>query len=171
MDNRLASLYPRFKQKWIENDDEKEEALLVLQTHVTSRLGSFQKDCSSSNNTDDDNGSLAKEPKLFDFIAEGSKKKKPKNSRREVKIYFAEDILHFDKDPLTFWKKKLEELPTLAVLAKEFLGLAATSAPAERLFSIAGNFYTAKQNLLGTDTFCSLMFIKCDSTIYEKVKL
>ena len=135
MDNRLASLLdPRFKQKWIENDDEKEEALRVLQTHVTSRLGSFQEDCISSNSTDDDNGSLAKEPKLFNFIAEGSKKKKLKNSRREVEIYFAEDILQFDEDPLTFWKKKSEELPTLAVLAKEFLGLTTTSAPAERLF-------------------------------------
>ena len=74
----------------------------MLQTHVTSRLGSFQEDCSSSNSTDDYNGRLAKEPKLFDFIAEGSKKKKPKNSRREVEIYFAEDILHFDEVPLTF---------------------------------------------------------------------
>ena len=146
MDNRLASLlHPRFKQKWIENDDEKEEALQVLQMHVTSRLGPFQEDCSSSNSTDDDNGSLAKKPKLFDFIAEGSKKKTSKNSGREIEIYFAEDILHFDEDPLTFWKKKSEELPTLAVLAKEFLELTATSAPAERLFSIAGNFYTAKK--------------------------
>ena len=169
MDNRLASLlHPRFKQKWIENDDEKEEALRVLQMHVTSRLGPFQEDCSSSSSTDDDNGSLAKKPKLFDFIAEGSKKKTPKNSGREIEIYFAEDILHFDEDPLTFWKKKSEELPTLAVLAKEFLGLTATSTPAERLLSIAGNFYTAKKNLLGTDTFHSLMFIKCNSNIYDK---
>ena len=139
----------------------------------TSQVGLafFQEDCSSSISRDDDNGSLAKEPKLFDFIAKGSKMKKTKNSRREVEIYFAEDTLHFDEDPLTFWKKKSEELPTLAVLAKEFLGLTATSAPAERLFSIAGNFYTAKRNLLGTDTFCNLMFIKCNSTIHEKVKL
>ena len=84
IDNRLASLlHARFKQKWIENDDEK-EALRVLQMHVTSRLGPFREDCSSSNSTDDDNGSLAKKPKLFDFIAEGSKKKTPKNSGREI---------------------------------------------------------------------------------------
>ena len=37
MDNRLASLDPRFKQKWIENDDEKEEALRVLKR--TSQVG------------------------------------------------------------------------------------------------------------------------------------
>ena len=150
MDNRLASLlHQRFKQKWIENDDEKEEALRVLQMHITSGLGPFQEDCSSSNSTVDDNGSLAKKPKLFDFIAEGSKTKTPKNSGREIEFYFDEDILHFDEDPLIFRKKKSEELPTLAVLAKEFLGLTATSAPAERLFSIAGNFYTAKKKFTG----------------------
>ena len=111
MDNKRASLLdPKFKQKWIEKDNKK-EALRVLQMHVTSRLGPFQEDCSSSNSTDDDNGSLAKKPKLFDFIAEGLKKKKPKNSGREIEIYFAEDILHFDKGSLTFWKKKSEELP------------------------------------------------------------
>ena len=42
MDNRLAFLlHPKFKQKWIENNDEK-EALWVLQMHVTSRLGLSQ---------------------------------------------------------------------------------------------------------------------------------
>ena len=69
--------------------------------HVTSRLGPFQEDCISSNSTDDDNRGLAKKPKLIDFVAENSKKKKPKNSGK-VEIYFPEDILHFDEDPLTF---------------------------------------------------------------------
>ena len=142
--------------------------------HVTSRLGSFQEDCSSSNSTDDDNGSLAKKPKLFDFIAEGSKKKKPKYSGREVEIYFAEDIFHFDEDPLLdlFWKKKIRRtFHTGCVSQKIFGTITATSEPAERLFSIAGNFYIAKRNLLGTDSFHSLMFIKYNLTIYEKVKL
>ena len=82
MDNRLASLLnSRFKQKWIENDDKK-EALQVLQMHVTSRLGPFQEDCSSSNSTDDDNGSLAKNPKLFDLL---QKTRKRKNLRIQKK--------------------------------------------------------------------------------------
>ena len=153
VDNRLAFLHdPKFKQKWIENDVEK-EALRVLQMHVTSRLGPFQEDCSSSNSTDDDNGSLSKKPKLFDFIVEGSKKKKPKNSGRKVEIYFSEDSCTLIKI-ISFWKKK-SELLILAVLAKEFLGLTATSAPAEKLFSIAKNFYTAKRNLLGTYRYFS----------------
>ncbi|CAK8690435.1 unnamed protein product [Clavelina lepadiformis] len=45
--------------------------------------------------------------------------------------------MHFDEDPLMYWKKKSEELPTLATLAKDYLGLTATSAPSERISSIA----------------------------------
>ena len=138
--------------------------------HVTSRLGPFQEDCSSSNSTDDYNGSFTKKPKLFHFNAEGSKKKKPKNSGREVEIYFAEDILHFDEDPLTFWKKKIRRTSHTGCVSQRIFGTI-TATSAERLFSIAGNFYTAKRNLLGTNSFHSLMFFKCNSTIYEKVKL
>ena len=40
-DNRLASLPdPRFKNSWIEDDVEIEEAKRLLKTHVASRLGS-----------------------------------------------------------------------------------------------------------------------------------
>ena len=78
---------------------------------------------------------------------------------------------YFEEDPLMYWKKKLEELITLAALAKEYLGLTATSTSSERLFLIAGNFYTTRKNLLGTDTFRNLMFMKCNSNIYDKVKL
>ena len=70
-----------------------------------------------------------------------------------------------------YWKKKSEELPTLNALAKEYLGPTVTYALSERLFSIAGNFYTAKRNLLGKITFRNLMFIKCNSNRYDKVKL
>ena len=68
-------------------------------------------------------------PRLFGFIAAGSKKRKPSNSVREMERYFKEEIIHFDDDPLMYWKKKSEELPTLAALAKEYLGPAVTSAP------------------------------------------
>ena len=91
--------------------------------HVTSRFGPFQEDCSSSNSTDDDNRSLAKSQSYLTSLQKARKRNNPKHSGKEVQIYFAEDILHFDEDPLTFWKKKSEELPTLAMLAKEFLGL------------------------------------------------
>ena len=164
IDNRLASLLdPKFKHKWIEDGVEK-EAMHMPQAH-----GQCEED-SSSISTDDENESLAKKPRLFGFIAAGSKKRKPSNSVKEVERYFEEEIIQFDEDPLMYWKKK-SELPSLAALAKKYGGLTAASAPSERLFSIAGNFYTARRNLLGTDTFRNLMFMKCNSNTYDKVKL
>jgi len=70
-----------------------------------------------------------------------------------------------------YWKKKSEEFPTHASLAKDYLGLTAISAPSERVFSIVGNFYTARRNSLGSETFRSLMFIKCNPTVFEQEKM
>ena len=72
--------------------------------HVTSRLGQYEED-SSSTSTDDENEILAKKPRPFGFIAAGSKKRKPSISVREVERYFEEEIIHFDDDPLMYWKK------------------------------------------------------------------
>ena len=123
----------------------------LLQVHVTSGLGQCEED-SSSTSTDNENKILAKNPRLFGFVAAGSKKKKkPSNSVRKMERYFEEEIIHFDHDPLMYWKKK-SELSTLSASAKkEYLGLTATSAP--------------------SNTFRNLMFIKCNSNMYDKVKL
>jgi len=171
LDNKLATLLdPRFKNKWIEEAEEKEEATSLLKTHVASRLGTDETQ--SSNSSTEDENIPSKKPKIFDFMSSGVEKKKRKNSVCEVQSYLEEDVMPFDEDPLLYWKRNKEKLPTLAKLAKEYLGLTATSAPAERLFSIAGNFYTAKRNLLGPNTFRSLVFIKCNEDLYdENVKL
>ncbi|XP_076806287.1 zinc finger BED domain-containing protein 4-like [Clavelina lepadiformis] len=82
-ENRIASLLdPRFKNSWIKDDVEKEEAIRLLKTHVASRLG---KDDEESCSTEDENP--AKKPKLFNFMAEGLKKKRPRNSISEVDSY------------------------------------------------------------------------------------
>ena len=57
----------------------------------------------------------------------------------------------------------------LSLLAREYVRCAATSALSERIFSITGNFYTSDQSLLGTATFRSLMFIKCNQSLYDKI--
>ena len=41
-------------------------------------------------------------------------------------------------DPAKYWRENQEKYPFLAMLAKEVLGVPSSSAPVERLFSIAG---------------------------------
>ena len=139
----------------------------VLQAHVISSLGH----CEEKNIAAPAQMMKRKAlPKSLGYLAllhhvQKREKLQQPNSVKEVERYFEED-------PLMHWKKKSEKLPTLAVLGKEYLGLTATYASSERRFSIAENFYTARRNLLGTDTFRNLMFMKCNSNLYDnKVKL
>ena len=46
-----------------------------------------------------------------------------------------------DTDILEWWAAQEEKFPHLSVMAMQYLGIPATSASAERLFSIAGRVY------------------------------
>jgi hypothetical protein len=50
-------------------------------------------------------------------------------------------------------------LPYMAILARKFLCVPATSAPAERLFSSAGNTQTKKRNRLICDNLEKLVYL------------
>ena len=106
IENRLASLPdPRFKDKWIEDNVQKKEAMRLLQVQGHSRLGPCEED-SSSTSTDHENKIFDKKPSIFGFVAAGSKKRKPSNSVRAVERYFEEKIIDFDYNSIMYWKKK-----------------------------------------------------------------
>jgi hypothetical protein len=47
-------------------------------------------------------------------------------------------------DPLAWWKTQAETYPRLTALARNVLAIPATSTPAERVFSTAGNLIGPK---------------------------
>ena len=69
----------------------------------------------------------------------------------------------FDKSgslsPLDWWKEKSGLLPNLALLAKKYLCIPATSAPVERVFSRAGLTISKKRNALNCDVASDLIFL------------
>lgn len=65
-----------------------------------------------------------------------------------------------DESPLVFWRKHCDTLPLLAGAARVFLALPASSAPAERVFSIAGQFNTRKANRTAGETLRDILVIK-----------
>ena len=58
-----------------------------------------------------------------------------------------------------FWKKNEDKFPVLYNLAKKHLCVQATSAPSERVFSIASRIITKQRNRLHPDIAGSLMFV------------
>lgn len=68
---------------------------------------------------------------------------------KELESYFNEPKLKEDMNPLTdFWKNKESCYPRLAVLAKKYLCVQATSTPSERVFSKMNNVVSKKRSKL-----------------------
>jgi hypothetical protein len=62
-------------------------------------------------------------------------------------------------NPLEWWKLKQHQFPLLAALAKKYLGIPATSAPSERVFSTAGLTIANMRSRLLPDTAAELVFL------------
>ncbi|EGZ17775.1 hypothetical protein PHYSODRAFT_500421 [Phytophthora sojae] len=66
-----------------------------------------------------------------------------------------------DKPPsaLSWWKQNHSKFPTIAVLARKWLGCIATSVPLERAFSTAGNTVTKRRCSLKASTVRDIVFM------------
>ena len=56
----------------------------------------------------------------------------------------------YDIDPMEFWKTEQLHYPGVAMLARNYLAIPASSATVERVFSRAGNAMTKKRTRLST---------------------
>ncbi|XP_037118152.1 E3 SUMO-protein ligase ZBED1-like [Syngnathus acus] len=83
--------------------------------------------------------------------------------QKEVLQYFGEQPLSKKENPLPWWRTNAARYPTLAKLAKSFLGIPATSTSSERLFSTAGN--TKRRASLGSEQVDMLTFLHCNHTL------
>ncbi len=63
-------------------------------------------------------------------------------------------------DALKFWKQNEKKFPKLAKLARQFLSVPASSAPVERLFSIAGAIARARRSNLTAKNIKALIMFK-----------
>jgi hypothetical protein len=62
-------------------------------------------------------------------------------------------------DPLVWWKQNQMSYPILARLAMIYLAVQATSAPSERVFSLASRIITNKRNRLNPDMAGKMLFV------------
>jgi hypothetical protein len=64
-------------------------------------------------------------------------------------------------DPLSWWKLHAVTYPKLAILARRYLAIPASSAASERLFSKLKLTATAQRQALKPETLCMLLFVTC----------
>ncbi|KAM3837993.1 E3 SUMO-protein ligase ZBED1-like [Diretmus argenteus] len=85
--------------------------------------------------------------------------------RHEVQRYFTERPLDKNKDPLEWWRENEKAFPTLSNVAKSVLCIPATSTPAERIFSAAGNICSQKRASLTPEHVEMLTFLTLNSKL------
>jgi hypothetical protein len=83
----------------------------------------------------------------------------------ELLLYKWEQHLPLKKDdesfnnPLDWWRLKEQQYPLLAAMARKVIAIPATSAPSERVFSVAGITIAKERSKLGgMKRVCSLGF-------------
>lgn len=69
-------------------------------------------------------------------------------------------------DTLSFWKLNEVRFKDLSKLAKKYLGVQASSAAVERMFSIAGHIFQAKRRKMGVDLFSIIVFLKLNEKLF-----
>jgi hypothetical protein len=74
--------------------------------------------------------------------------------------YFESVNSYKEKCPLDFWKMHEEKYKPLAQLAKIYLGVPASSASVERIFSISGHILSSKRASMSVRLFANLVFLK-----------
>ena len=107
-----------------------------------------------------------KKPKvLFDFMAEPEPTHGCSNVE-DIDRYLSSPCQPMETDPAKFWKENENEYgQSLLRMAKEILSIPSSSAPVERLFSIAGKVFTPSRCRLQDSRFEQLMFIRCNNSI------
>lgn len=73
-----------------------------------------------------------------------------------------------DIDILAFWRVQSvdKRFSKLALLAKKYLGVPASSASVERLFSIAGHIFSSKRRRASAQLLANQVFLKTNEEFF-----
>ncbi len=159
-------LDPRFKLLWCKDSDEKKEMKTMI-INLASSFSSAKESITQIKPENDDNQPPKKKKRVFLFMEQQHQLPKETSHELEISKYLEEPIVDHKTDPLEYWKSKSEQFPILSAIAEATLAVPASSAPVERLFSIAGKVFRPDRCRLSDATFESLMFIRCNKHLKQ----
>ena len=74
----------------------------------------------------------------------------------------------YEENPLIWWKSNQMLYPTLAVLARKYLAVQATSAPSERIFSRASRIISNLRTSLDPDIAGKIFYVSENIGWYDR---
>ena len=83
---------------------------------------------------------------------------------------YMDGLLLVDSNPLVWWKKYAATFPYFTQVTRSYLSMSDTSAPVERLFSVAGQVVTVTRNRLHPETVTLLVFLHETLPLHRDMK-
>ena len=155
---------PRFKKLSFLS----QEQVIAIHDAITSKLAvgeNVHESSSASYSTDsaiEPSAKRAKPDSSLDYLfgpENDDARSSSDDASEEVTRFVSEPVAPRTADPLHWWNKNAARYPKLAVLAMSLLCVPATSTPAERIFSAAGNIITKKRASLLPSNADALIFL------------
>lgn len=88
----------------------------------------------------------------------------------ELELFKRTPPLAWAQNPLKWWQQNATNFPRLAQLAIKYLGVPATSAPSERLFSTAGHVLTDERSRMEADVCEAIVMLHEERKLARKRK-
>lgn len=153
-------LDPRFKLTWCINEAIRDEHC----ANIRAKMNVFDEP--EELNSPPEKKAKVSTSSIFNFIPQTPKRQRHTSVKQsELDLYLTADCESSDSNPLQYWSAHEEKFPTLAKMACTYLALPASSAPVERLFSIAGKVFRPERCSLTDSNFEALMFLKCNKEL------
>ena len=92
----------------------------------------------------------------------------PRVVRRQLAQLASETQQPQTADPLTWWRENEARFSGLKRLARKYLAIPATSAPSERVFSLAGNICSRRRASLSPDHLDALVFLNANGDLIRE---
>ena len=159
-------LDPRFKLRWCSDDAERARSLDLLKAALERLSPASTVVVRVDENSEPP--PKKKRKSLFNFMYDDSDSPSTESQQqrsaltKQVDEYIETDTAPMAQNPAKYWKDNQKKYSLLSRLAKDVLGVPSSSAPVERLFSIAGKVFTPKRCRLTDGRFAQLMFIRCN---------
>lgn len=115
----------------------------------------------------EDGAPAAKKQKcIFELVEEAA----PAGVATELDYYLREPGIPLTGCPLKWWREKQGQYPILAEMARVYLAIPASSAPSERVFSVAKLTLDHKRRSLHPDRVSRLLFLKKNMQLYHTLQ-
>jgi hypothetical protein len=92
----------------------------------------------------------------------------PRVIRRQLAQLASEIQQPQTADPLIWWRENEARFDGLKRLARKYLAIPATSAPSERVFSLAGNICSRRRASLSPDHLDALVFLNANGDLIRE---